>query len=118
MSSLENIVSIFGTIKKALLLVFCFSIYKIVDSEYSPGNFKFSKISIGTIIKNPEILKLVSDHLKTKKVCKHVVKKFPFVKRYVLDRYKTQEMCDKAILKNGATLKSVPGCYKNQNICN
>ena len=40
--------------------------YKLVD-----GN-----ISIGTIIKDPEeMLELVLDHLKTKKMCKQAVKK-------------------------------------------
>ena len=41
--------------------------------------------------------RFVSDHLKTKKMCKHLVKKLPFVRRYVLDRYKTQQMCDKTV---------------------
>ena len=41
----------------------------MVDSEYSPDNYKSSKISIGAIIKNPEMLRFVSDHLKTKKMC-------------------------------------------------
>ena len=34
-------------------------------------------ISIGTVIKNPEMLNFVPDHLKTKKMCKHAVKKLP-----------------------------------------
>ena len=32
-------------------------------------------ITIGTAMKNPEILKFVPDHLKTKKMCKHAVEK-------------------------------------------
>ena len=36
------------------------------------------------------MLKLVPDHLKTKKLCKHAVKKLPFVIRSVPDGYKTQ----------------------------
>ena len=40
----------------------------------------------------------MSDHLKTKKMCKHVLKKLPFVIRYVPDQYKAQQMCVKAIL--------------------
>ena len=43
------------------------------------------KISIGTVMRNPEMLKLVPDHLKTKKICNHAVKKLPFVIRYVSD---------------------------------
>ena len=61
----------------------------MVDSEYSTDNYKSLKISIRTIMANPEILKFVSDHLKTKKMCKHAVKKLLFVIRYVSDRYKT-----------------------------
>ena len=53
------------------------------------------------MMKNSEMLKLVPDHLKTKKMCKHAVKKLPFVIRFVHDRCKTQQMCDKAILENG-----------------
>ena len=44
----------------------------MVDSEYSPDNYKSSKISIA-IIKNSEILIFVLGHLKTNKICKHVV---------------------------------------------
>ena len=40
----------------------------MVDSEYSRDNYKSSKISIGTVMKNPEMLKFVPDHLKTKKI--------------------------------------------------
>ena len=39
----------------------------MVDSEYSPGDYIPSKISIGAVIKNPEMLKFVPDHLKSKK---------------------------------------------------
>ena len=37
--------------------------------------FDSADISIGTVIKNPEILKFIPDHLKTKNMCKHAVKK-------------------------------------------
>ena len=57
------------------------------------------KISIGAIIKDPEVLRLVPDHLKTDKMCKHTVKKLPFSIKYVRDRYKTQRICDKVILE-------------------
>ena len=50
-------------------------------------------------MRNPEMLKFIPDHVKTKKMCK-----------YVPDWYTTQQMCDKAILENGGTLKSVPDC--------
>ena len=35
------------------------------------------------------MLKFVTDHLKTKKMCKHAVKTSLFVIRYVPDQYKT-----------------------------
>ena len=38
----------------------------MVDSEYSTDNYKSSKISIGAIMKNPEMLRLVPDHFQTK----------------------------------------------------
>ena len=50
----------------------------MVHSEYSTGDCKSSKISIGAIIKNSEMLKFVSDNLKIKKMCKHEVKKSRF----------------------------------------
>ena len=70
-------------------------------------------ISIVTVMENSEMLKFVSDHLKTKKMCKHAVKKLPFLIRYFPDKYKIQQ---KAILENGGTLKSIPDCYKNQGM--
>ena len=62
----------------------------MVDSEYSPDNYKSSKINIGAIIKNPQMLRFVSDHLKTKKMCKHAVNILSFAIRCVSNRYKTQ----------------------------
>ena len=41
----------------------------MVDSKNYPGNGKTLKKSIGAIIKNPEILRFVPDHLKAKKMC-------------------------------------------------
>ena len=46
----------------------------MTDSEYSVNIYKSVKISIGTIVKNPEMLKFVVDYLKTKKMCKNAVK--------------------------------------------
>ena len=37
----------------------------MVDSEYSTENYKSSKISIEAIMKNPEMLRLILNHLKT-----------------------------------------------------
>ena len=36
---------------------------------------KTLKVSIGAIIKDTEMLRLVPDHLKNKKMCKHAAKK-------------------------------------------
>ena len=84
-----------------MFFTFLFSIHKMVDSM---DICKSLNINTGTAMKNPEILKFVSDHLKTKKMCKHTVKKLPFLLRYISDRYKAQQMCDKAIPENGGTL--------------
>ena len=40
----------------------------MVDSEHSLGDSKPSKLSIKEVMKNPEMLKFVPDHLKTKQV--------------------------------------------------
>ena len=80
MSSYKNIVLSFSRTRTAFFqqYFFSFSIYKMVDSEYSTDDYKSSKISIGEIMKNPEMLRLLSGHLKTKKMCNHAVKKLPF----------------------------------------
>ena len=57
----------------------------MVDSEYSTDDYKSSEISIGAIMKNPEMLRVVPDHLKTKKICNRAAKKLPFVIRNVPD---------------------------------
>ena len=49
--------------------------------------YKFIKISIGNVIKNPETSKFVSHHFKTKKIYKHAAKKLPFLTRYVGYQY-------------------------------
>ena len=73
----------------------------MVGSEYSlDSNYKSSKISVGAIIKNPQMLRMIPDNFKTKK-CKHAITKLSLVIRYVPEQCKTQEMCDKAILENG-----------------
>ena len=40
----------------------------MVDSEYNTNIYKSLNISIGTIMRNPEILKFVPGHLKTKNI--------------------------------------------------
>ena len=46
---------------------------------------KLINTNIGTLMKNPEMLKFIPDHLKTKQMCNYAVKKLPFVIRYVPD---------------------------------
>ena len=48
-------------------LLFRFAIYGMVDSEYNMDIYISVKISIETVIRNPEMLKFAPDHLKTKK---------------------------------------------------
>ena len=68
--------------------------------------YKSLNIIIGTVINNPEMLKFVPDHLKTKRMCKHAVKKLPYLIRCVMFLIdirltkcviKNQEMCNKAV---------------------
>ena len=98
-------------------------------------------MSIGEIIKDPEMFKLVLDNLKTKKMYKHTVKKLSFLVKYVPDRCKAQQLCDKVIIENDGmimfipdqyitqecdnvvnnypdTSESVPDCFMTQKLCN
>ena len=74
-----------GIYKKILSL--SLRIYKIVDIM---DVYKSLNIAIGTLMQNPEMLKFVPDHLKTKKLSNHAVKKLPYLLRHVPDQYKTQ----------------------------
>ena len=47
----------------------------MVDSEYGMDIYKHLNISLGTVMKNPEMLKFVPDHLKTVNMCKYAGKK-------------------------------------------
>ena len=62
----------------------------MVDHTFMYNGFN---ISIETVIKNPEMLKFIYDHLKTKQMCNYAVEKLPFMIRYVPDRYKTKKKC-------------------------
>ena len=59
----------------------------MVDCEYSMDIYTSEKISIGTVMRNSEMLKFVSDHLKTKTMRKHAVEKLTFLIRFVPDKY-------------------------------
>ena len=50
----------------------------MVDSEYSTGGSNSSRISIGVVMKNPEMIKFVPYDLKTKKMCNYAAKKTTF----------------------------------------
>ena len=53
---------------QALFNFFCFSLYEMVDGEYSIDNYKSSTFNIREIIENLEILIFVPDNLKTEKM--------------------------------------------------
>ena len=107
MHDLSLLVLIFSLFKTVFSLLFSFSIYKVADViEIFRFLLKSLNISIRTVMKNPEMLIFVLDHLKLH------FEKLPYLLRYVPDNYKTQQMCN--YIKNGGTLKSVSDCYKNQ----
>ena len=58
----------------------------MVDRKNNPNNSRTLELSIATIIKDLELLKFVTDHLKAKNICKNVVKKLPFIIKCVRDR--------------------------------
>ena len=57
--------------------MFSFGLNKLVDSKNNPDNYRTINISTGAIIKYPEMLRFVPDHVKTEKTCKNAVKKLP-----------------------------------------
>ena len=59
----------FSSTQDIFFYLHCFTIYKMVDNEYNMDIYKFIKISIGTVMRNPEMLKFVADYLKTKQKC-------------------------------------------------
>ena len=48
----------------------------MVNNEYSTNIYKSLNISIGTMMKNPEMLKFVPDYFKTKKMGKRALKNY------------------------------------------
>ena len=57
--------------------------------------YKSLNISIGRVMKNSEMIKFVPGHLKTKKMCKHVVKKL----LYLLDMFLINRRLNKCVIK-------------------
>ena len=47
--------------------LFCFNIYKMIGSEYGTNIHMPFKVSIGTEIRSPKMLKSLPHHCKTKK---------------------------------------------------
>ena len=48
----------------------------MIDSEYSTDDYEFFQVSIGAVIKNPEMLIFLPDHLKIKECVKMLLKSF------------------------------------------
>ena len=65
--------------------------------------------NIGTVMKNPEMLKFIPDHLKTEQISNYAFKKLPFIIRYVPET-KTKKLC--------VMLESISNQYKTQQMCN
>ena len=83
----------FQSIQDRFILLFLHK-NKLVDSM---DNYTSLNISIVTVTKNPEMLKFVLDHLKTKRMCRHAVKKLPYLLRYVPDQYNINKCVIKLI---------------------
>ena len=73
---------IFQSFKDSLFLLFLFSMYKMVDTM---DIYKSLNTGIKTVMKNPEIIRFVSDHINTKKMWKHSVRKLSYILRDVSD---------------------------------
>ena len=68
------------------IFTFFFAIYKMVDCEYSTNIYNVLNISIGTVMRNQEMLKFVLDHFKDRKISKHAVKNLLYQLRCVPDQ--------------------------------
>ena len=66
---MQKLLSYILVYARQIFYFFYFSIYEMVDSEYSKDIYKPIKISIGTVIRNPEILKVLPYHFKARKIC-------------------------------------------------
>ena len=73
----------------------------MVDSEYRMDIYKSAKINIGTVVRKPEMLKFIPDHLKTKNMYKHAVKNLPY-----------QLKSDSQVPENFCQLKLSPVVFK------
>ena len=75
----KNIFLNLSLLKTVFFYFFRFPFMKelIVNIVWAPKNL--AKLNIGTVMRNTEILELVPDHFKTKKMCKHAVKNLPYL---------------------------------------
>ena len=44
----------FQSTQGSFILLFCFAIHKMVDSEYNMEIYKFVKVSVRTVMRNPK----------------------------------------------------------------
>ena len=61
---IKNIVLIFSLLEAVSILLFYFAIYKMVDGEDILDIYKSVKISIGAVMRSPEIFVLITLTLK------------------------------------------------------
>ena len=87
----------------------------MVDCEYSIDIYKSVKTSIGTIMRNLEMLNFFLIIWKLKKCVSIQLKNYLCL--YVPYQYKTQQMCHNTTLEKDGALKSACDCYKNQQLC-
>ena len=75
--------------------------------------YKYLNINIGTVMKNPEILKFVPD-CQNQGICKY---NYPNLLECVPECYETQEICGKTVITYSFTIKFVPECFVANEIC-
>ena len=70
--------------------------------------------NIGAITEDLEMLRLVPDHLKTKRMFKHAVENLPFLTKYVPDWFTTQRIYDKITQGNSGIIMFISDFYKDK----
>ena len=65
----------------------------------------------------PEVLKFVPDHFKTKRMRKWAVEGEPEALEFIPDHFKTKKMCDRAVEDEPDTLEFIPDYLKTQKNC-
>ena len=77
---------------------------------------KILEISIGTVIKDPEILGVVLDQYKTQQMPDKVLEN-GWMTVFVPDCKKYQKICDNTVNSSAYTAVFVPDCYKTKQLC-